>query len=279
VRIFSTIYTILHKPFPEQESSFGSLRINLGFSAFVIFFLYVFRPFGISSIESNAFLICAGFGLMTFLAAIIYELIIGKVLKLKGELEHWTFGKWIIYNLGAMLVISLANFLFARTLIFGFIDWILLPHMIYGTFMVGIIPMSVLGGLSVLIQEKKYQNIATTINQETTPIPDSPKVEGKSLFGIPINRIKYVRALQNYVTIGHVTEEGRFKIVTQRTTIKNIEETTLGTSVVKVHRSFLVNRNAVVSISGNAQGLLLHLGDCDRTVPVSRSYITSIRGK
>jgi DNA-binding LytR/AlgR family response regulator len=145
--------------------------------------------------------------------------------------------------------------------------------------MVGIIPITVLGGLSILIQEKKYKNIATTINQQTTHLTDSPKVDEKSLFGIPLNRIKYVRALQNYVTIGHVDEGGRFKIVTERTTIKNIEETTSGTSVVKVHRSFLVNRNAIVAISGNAQGLLLDLGDCDRTVPVSRSYVTSFKDK
>ncbi|MEQ9412227.1 MAG: LytTR family DNA-binding domain-containing protein, partial [Cyclobacteriaceae bacterium] len=223
--------------------------------------------------------ICAGFGLMTFLAAFIFEIIIGKVLKLKGELEQWTFGKWILYNLGAMLVISLANFLFARILIIGFIDWSLLPQMVYGTFMVGIIPITVLGGISILVQERKYQNIAKDINQHKTSVRGLKTNEDRTLFEIPLNRVKYIESLQNYVYIGHLDNDGQFKKITERATIKNIEEATSGSPVVKSHRSFLVNVNDIINISGNAQGLLLELSDCDRSIPVSRSYVDLFKSK
>ncbi len=279
MRFFNTVISILKKPFPEQESSFGLLKINLIISAFVVFFLYIFRPFGIALLESNTFLICAGFGLMTFLAAFFFDIIIGKVFKLKGELDQWTFGKWIIYNLGAVLVISLANFLFARILIIGFIDWSLLPQMVYGTFMVGIIPITVLGGISILIQERKYQSIAKGINQQKTPLQESNTNEDRTLFEIPLNRIKYIESLQNYVYIGHLDNDGQFKKITERATIKNIEEATSGSPVVKSHRSFLVNVNDIINISGNAQGLLLELSDCDRSIPVSRSYVDLFRSK
>lgn len=269
------ILDILKSPFPEQESNFGMLRINIIISVFVILFLFIFRPFGLSTLGSNAFLVCVGFGTMTFLASFLFEVVVGKLLKLKGELEHWTLGKWIVYNLGAMLVISIANFLFARLYIMGFIDWSLLPHMIYGTFMVGIIPITVLGGISVLIQEKKYQRIAKNINpQKASPSNDD---SGRLLFDIPLNRIKYVEALQNYVFIGHVDNNGEFKKLTERATIKKIEESTSGSTIVKAHRSFLVNRDAITDISGNAQGLVLQLSDSDRNVPVSRSYVASFR--
>jgi len=278
MNLLKGLIKILKKPFPEQESSFGEIRIVIIVSLFVTFFLYVFEPFGLATLESNKFLVCLGFGMMTFISAIIFEFVVGRLLRLKGELEKWTLGKWILYNIGVMLVISLANFLFARILFFGFIEWKLLPAMMYGTFMIGIIPISVIGGLSLLIQEKKYQGIAADINHHKKVEPDKREDE-RLLFGIPLSRIQYVEALQNYVYIGYTDAGGQFKKMTERATLKNILEEVTNSSIIKSHRSFLVNRDAIVSISGNAQGLLLQLSESDRTVPVSRSYVASFRAK
>ncbi|WP_205127829.1 hypothetical protein, partial [Okeania hirsuta] len=85
----------------------------------------------------------------------IYEFIVGRVLKLKGELGKWTLGKWMLNNLGIMFVISLVNFLYARWVFFGFIQWDLYPAMLYGTLMIGIIPITVLGAFIVWQQERK----------------------------------------------------------------------------------------------------------------------------
>ncbi|MEQ8424029.1 MAG: hypothetical protein RIA63_04915, partial [Cyclobacteriaceae bacterium] len=209
---------ILNKPFPEQESSFGLLKLITIISVFVTFVLYVFQPFGISTLESNKFFICLGFGSMTFIASVTFEFVVGRLLKLKSELEQWTFGKWILYNLGVILTISLANFLYARILLFGSIQWELLPDMMYGTFMIGIIPITVLGGLSIFIQEKKYQSIAAHLNQQKgTHSPGADSNEG-FLFEIPFGQIKYIESLQNYVSIGYVGSEGQFRKKMERAT-------------------------------------------------------------
>jgi hypothetical protein len=60
MKFLYSIIHVLNKPFPEQESAYGMLRISTIISAFVTFFLYIFQPFGISAIESNTFLICLG---------------------------------------------------------------------------------------------------------------------------------------------------------------------------------------------------------------------------
>lgn len=279
MKLLNAVYKILNKPFPEQESRFGLVKITAIISLFVTFFLYIFQPFGISTLKSDKFLICLGFGGMTFIAAVIFEFIVGRVFKLKGKLENWTFGKWILYNLGVMLTISLANFLFARILLFGFIEWALLPQMVYGTFMIGIIPITVLGGLSLGLQERKYMNIAENINQQKSGIPGETLKDNRSLFGIPINHIKYVEALQNYVYIAHIDSEGQFKKTTERATLKHILKESSGSSIIKAHRSFLVNEGAIISITGNAQGLLLELSNSDRKIPVSRSYVSVFRSK
>lgn len=273
--LLETIVKTLNKPFPE-DGRFGSIKNITVISVFVIFILYVFQPFGISTIESGKFLICLGFGSMTFMSSIIYEFIISQLFKLKGERGKWTFGKWILNNLAIMFFISLANFLYARILIIGYIEWELFPHMIYGTFMIGIIPIVVLGWLSLNKQEKKYQNIAEEINQQKVMNP-SRNSDEESIFDIPVSQIKFVEALQNYVQIGYFNFEGKFIKQTKRATLKQILNETQESSIVKCHRSFLVNRKAIISASGNAQGLLLQLSDCDTIIPVSRSYVSIFR--
>ena len=146
-----------------------------------------------------------------------------------------------------MLAISLANFIFARLLIFGFIQWNLLPAIMYSTFMIGIIPITVLGGLSILIQENKYQSIARHINQHNTTVKSPEKLKENFLFNIPVSRIRYVEALQNYVFIGYIDSEKQFKKLMERATLKSILEEISGSSIVKSHRSFLVNRDAIIS--------------------------------
>lgn len=275
--LLNQIIAFLNKPFPEQQSRFGTPKTALVISLFITFFLYIFKPFGLDTLGPNAFWICLGFGSMTFFTSIIYEYIVGQVLKLKGERDKWTFWKWVVSSLGLVLFISLANFLFARLVIFGYIDWRLFPAMMYGTFMVGLIPFLMLGSFSLLLAERKFQEIASEINQQekvqTTESPDNES----TIFGIPLSKIRYAEALQNYVKIGHIDYKGEFTTKTERSTLKQILEETKGANIVKCHRSFLVNRNAIISAGGNAQGLLLTLSDCDTLLPVSRSYIKEFR--
>ena len=279
MEILRNIIRHLNKPFPEQSSNFGEPKILAVLSLFVALFLFIFQPFGISTIESNKFLICLGFGAMTFLGTLIYEFIVGRVLNLKGELEKWTLGKWMLNNLGIMLVISLVNFLFARIVFFGFIQWNLFPAMMYGTFMIGIIPITVLGAFIVWQQERKYIGIA-----ENMPFPpvSSTTIHAKNegnLFQIPLSKIRYIQGLQNYVTLSYLDEEGRLKKKTERATLKQILDELAGSSIIRSHRSFLVNRSAILSARGNAQGLLLTLENCDREVPVSRTYVPLFRAE
>lgn len=116
--VFNNIKQLLGRPFPQEESIFDTIRIVAAISAFVVAFLYIFKPFGIHQLESGQFLICLGFGTVTFLASTIYEFAAVRVLKVKGGRAQFTFGKWILYVSGVMLFISLANFLFVRIALF-----------------------------------------------------------------------------------------------------------------------------------------------------------------
>lgn len=277
MEFLNRIRAILNKPFPEDESRFGAPKVILLVSLFVVFFLYVFKPFGISTLESNQFLICLGFGGATFVSTVVYEFIVGQLLRLKGEREQWTFGKWIVNNLGIMFAISLGNFLYARLVLFGYMDWSLFPQMIYATLMIGIIPVVALGAWSLMRQEKKYQDIAAQMNlteQDSSSFNNSVE---RSIFDIPLHQLKFVEALQNYVQLTFINAAGDLTTQTERATLKHLLSEMEGSPIVRCHRSFLVNREAITSIEGNAQGLLLTLTDCDQRVPVSRTYVDAFR--
>ncbi|WP_421948863.1 LytTR family DNA-binding domain-containing protein [Phaeodactylibacter xiamenensis] len=274
--IVPTIRQFLQKPFPETESWPKYFRNIALISLFVALFLYIFQPFGISTIESGKALTCLGFGLMTFAGALVFQLIYGFLSSLRHE-RQFTFGHWIVYMSGIMLTISLCNFLYARLLFFGDIRWEFFPSMIYGTFMVGFFPMVALGLLSLIRQEHKYLAIAKEINQEHPhPAPPGPQAT-EALFGIPTHNIRYIEALQNYVRIGYLDEANELREQTERATLKSILDQIDDKAIVRCHRSYLVNRTAVADAAGNAQGLMLTLADCPKTVPVSRSYVPVFR--
>ena len=257
MNFFYKIVRLLRKPFPEDDRSVY-YRNSVILGIFVTLFLYIFEPFGIDLLESNQFYICLGFGSMTILAATTYELI-------------------VYHNLMIVLLISLANFLFARLVFFGTVDWNLFPTMIYSTFMIGILPVTMLGAITLFTNEKKYQGIADEINRIKVPASGNAKHQKVSVFDIPTYRIKYIEALQNYAKIGYIDAQNDLKIQTERTTLKEILAKTEGSSIVRCHRSFLVNKDAIIDTKGNAQGLLLSLSDCDREIPVSRTLVPIFR--
>jgi len=281
--MLENIRRLLNKPYPMEESAMGVLKIITGISIFIAVFLYVFTPFDLNKVESGQLKICLGFGLMTFITSVVYEFTIVRWSNIKGESANFTFGKWIIYITGLLLCISLANFLYIRIFFFGYILWEFLPAMIKGTFMVGIFPTVALGVVALLRQEHKYQGIAKEINQKfdvdvQTKIDNNTDITNKQqIFGIPSTNIRYIESLQNYVKIGHLTTEGKWQEKTERATLKSILNDAIDANLVKCHRSFIVNRGAILSTSGNAQGLLLSLADCKKEIPVSRSFVASFR--
>lgn len=273
--IFNTVAKLFRKPFPQGENRLWYYRLLGIISLFIIVFLYVYTPFGMHRLKTNALLICFGFGVMTFLGATIYELVINQIRNLRKAHQPFTFGKWLLNYLGATFCISLANFIFARLVFFGYFEWSLFPIMLYGTIIIGIIPLIMIGGFAFLTEEKKNQNILTSINT----IEDHSSSIGKnqSLFEIPIHNIKYIEALQNYVKIAYINTDGQLKIKTERATLKEIQSKIKEGPVVKCHRSYLVNIDAIIRTIGNSQGLSLTLSDCDMIIPVSRTWVPLFR--
>lgn len=272
MKFFNRIRQILQKPYPEDESDAVFFRNAGMISLFVAAFLFIFRPFGLSTLQSGALQVCLGFGLVTFLTIVGYEFIIIRLFRSLEQRRQLTFGKWILDITAILLCISLANFLFIQS-VMSEVHWAYFPEMLYSTVAIGVFPVVLMGGISLARSERKYQVIAAEIKQRARRSFGNSPQKNLSVFNVQLPQIRYVEALQNYVKIGHLNAEGTLVELTERATLKSVLERLEGSSMVRCHRSFLVNEANIVDVSGNAQGLLLTLADCEKLIPVSRSYV------
>ena len=135
------------------------------------------------------------------------------------------------------------------------------------------IPVLLVMTFTLLRDERKYQTIAQTINQQKNDQQPTIFSSDLALYNIPIDQIRYIEALQNYITIVYLDKAGQLKKKTERATLKSMLAVTKESPIVRTHRSFLVNQQAITETSGNSQGLLLTLSDSDKKIPVSRSYV------
>ena len=270
------ILEFLQKPFPLEENKVQLFKIITAISIFVLVFLYLFKPFGLHTLEPKLMLYCVGFGLVSWIASIFYEFGVVPILKIKNEAGAFTFARWILYFCGAMLFISLANFVFIRLVYFGDIQWSLFPYMMRGVFAIGLFPIVLLGALALLKQEHKYSKIAAEVNQEQANKQAVELAADTVICEIPVDQIRYIEAMQNYVKIGHLSHDAQMSEKVVRESLKNILEIA-NHNLVRCHRSYLVNQDKVLSAAGNAQGLWLKLSDCEKEIPVSRSFVSVFR--
>lgn len=89
--------------------------------------------------------------------------------------------------------------------------------------------------------------------------------KGSSLVKLKLKEIVYIEALENYVTLN--TSDEKFTI---HFTMKAIENQLPAGVFVRVHRSFIINKNMIQTIKENSLDLIV--GDTIKSVPVGKSY-------
>ena len=263
-----SIRSLIFRPFPEASNLSTYIKTLFLIAIFVSLFLGLIRPFNMNDIEDSTWKYSLIFGAITFISGVGYELILRFIFKLKKEGDNYTFIKWMLQVIGLMIFISLFNYLYI-SLEFGMpLDGLL--YMMWATFLVGVFPTVFIGTISMLKSERSNSEIAATLNKKTNI--NQSTVNDSTIFDIAADKIWAIESLQNYVNI-YYWNGTTIEKKTERSTLKSCEEQIASTSLVRCHRSYIVNTSQIENISGNAQGLKLKLSDFETLIPVSRSYI------
>jgi hypothetical protein len=281
--------SIFNKPYPKESDAKKKFLTAFIFGNFVFLFLLLFQPFGIREwTVKNKALILAGFGAVTFVVVILNAFLIEQIIKNWFKEKNWKVWKEIIWSVWNILLIGTLNLLYAHWSTnfpltfqtFLFYQWM--------TLIVGIIPVTIITLWNYNRLHKKNLEAALALTKviNSEPVIQSAKHQQVILAGenakenieLDLHQLLYMEAADNYIQV--VWFNGSVQKKMLRNTLKNIEsQLTSQSFIFRCHRSYLVNLQKVISVSGNSQGYKLHLIGTDELVPVSRSLNEVIREK
>jgi DNA-binding LytR/AlgR family response regulator len=227
-------------------------------------------------------LVLAGFGVIAILLFCILRILIPWLFPKLFEPEKWNFSKEITLHFNFLVVNSVAFVFFAR-----YVGKIRISFL---TAIIIIIISMAAAAILLIINEFRHlksqipkqpnkENFvidadSTTENDVEIEFESENKSEYFSLF---VEQIILIKSANNYIEViyKHKDKISR-KLI--RNTLKNAEELfSKYPSLIRCHRSFIVNKNYIQKLIKGSEGLKLLLFDYPQEIHVSRQYALQIK--
>ena len=273
----------LLSPFPYSRGIVEELASSLKVCIIASLIFYVLKPFGLHQAANWLFI---EMGLIVFLSAGFNIGMSHLFLHRNIQEEKWTVWKEIIKSLLFLLVnsLTLIGFAYYRLAI----DWDseVVFKFISITMLLAIAPISVrVISLNNWLLKKQLLE-AQQLTDVITPIaPNSLHSEivlksniVKEEYRTDTAQLQFIEAEKNYITITDIQDQKIKTHLLRLSLIKAIPQIK-NENIVRCHRSFVVNLNAVTKVTGNSQGLKLLFHDELPAIPVSRTYSKQIKAK
>lgn len=272
-----------NRPYPLIEQTQTKLLVMLGFAIFIPTFLYIYQPFGINEIDPNyKLLYVIGIGVHVSLTLGVNYFVVPKLFPNIFVAEKWTIQKEIIYILSSFFLVTCSNYLYNITIGSG-----ISPHHSFIEFLgitvaVGIFPVMIMVFLVERnLSSKNTQKAAeyskllserTSEKEKKTEITITPETSKSSNLVIDYKDFVFATSDNNYSTI-YFQDQGKLDKQLLRLTFKNLEnQLTEFSNIIRCHKSYMVNKNYISEVKGNARSLMLKVDLYDEMIPVSRSF-------
>ena len=275
----------LSQRYPQQENSW---KLIISISLFIEIFIVIFQPFGLSELGSSyKYLLLSGYGLVTFIVLVFNLLLLPALFpKAFKDDEHWTVIKEILFLVWILFTVGLGNLLYSSWTM-GFLLTLhnTLIFQAY-TLAIGIIPITVLTLLKQnYLKRKNEENaglISSTLNVRKHEVKQGQQVNftsdnEKEGLMLDVCDILFVKSDGNYITVGYL-KNGKLSRALLRITMKNATELlTPFPFLFQCHRSWIVNMNNIVKVTGNSQGLRISIESYEEDIPVARNNTSIFR--
>jgi hypothetical protein len=285
------INNFFNKPYPFIFNKYSVLIPSL-----ITFILIIFlAPLGFSQIDFYERVLIA-IVISIIIAGSIHFGVIGfKKLypKIINE-DSWSLGKEFLLYISILSVIILSiSFVFIAVVMYQydainpfkmFLNVFLRTAKI--TFGVCIIPIAI----SILIEQKNYQKkqflkaqeLSENLKQEISKIKNEKLIgTERFLFKSDNNAIElqvkfediiFIKSDGNYIEV-HFKDKNKVSKKLIRNRIKNIESSLPLHTFFRCHNRYIINKNYITKVNGNAKGLNLEFKNSDEIINVSRSKI------
>ena len=263
------------KPFALLDSKKSRWQLILFCGVFGCLFLNIFEPFNISSWfgESNVslFIIITFFTLAGMAALVVTQFAIRPLFRIELTTRA-SFFFWLLFEFFLLsVVMHLANHVITKHSLSDMTEYFeTLKH----TLLVVMLPYSV-AILLLYIQEQLQvvEELTLKINRpatvETVNISDE---NGKVVLSLAPKSILYFKSEDNY-TLLYYKVDNQLKKELIRTTLKKLEQELGHPNFIRIHRSYMINSQNLISASKAARGYQVNMGlASESALPVSATY-------
>jgi hypothetical protein len=285
--------SVLNTPYPKS-TVLKFTKFLAGISIMIAFILIVLQPFGTASFSHPfKYEILAGYGIVIYVSGSLFFSFIDHFLS-DAIKDKWTVG----YEIGLLF----CTILISQTSCYFYWVWLFgtgISIMAFLNFLIIATSVSILPvGFYLLYIYQKYRDVhhARSIKDELTDtekqkdghIEDdilSPNADhgtikitgtGKSeKYQFYSRTLIMIVAEDNYVIV-HSLENQKLKKWMIRATMNEVENQ-LNQSFIRIHRSYIINKNYIEDITGNVTNTRIKLKDIDIELPVSRAKVGEIR--
>lgn len=277
---------IFTQKYPAPRPVLKSLIVAVLTGVFITLFLLYFEPFNFHlNTDGKKWFHMLFFGSITTFVLLFFLYVFPLLLPNLFSDKNWNLGYQMIFFMLVLIVIAIFNNLYSsyvNSIPFGWDSyWLILSR----TTVLGVFPIALIIFCDYHLKLKSHLNLANNIqknkkeflkdSKETThQISTDLKNETFSFSEYDFN---YAIADGNYTVI-YFSDKNTLKKVTYRVTLSTFEtQLKKASSLIRCHRSYMVNLKKVKNMSGNAQGLRLELINQSETIPVSRNYIPIVK--
>ncbi|HRW95326.1 MAG TPA: LytTR family DNA-binding domain-containing protein [Bacteroidales bacterium] len=276
--------SILRRKIPPFIYKRSNLTLLVVFtSVFALFFINIYKPFESPQwypITQFEYFLYSSLIILTGVLVVVISRIIMFYYTKKRTLTYWEYIIWVI---GEIFFMSLFYTLYSYTLDEARDFMEVYRSSVINTSLILLLPYIItLLFLSWKENSHRVKLLEKALEQgEANPqlsvgILTFYDEKGELLLSIKKDSLLYLEAADNYVSVWYLSKNGVTKYLI-RNTLRQMEERFEHTSVVRCHRSFMVNLDQVKIAKRTRNGIVLDLGtDKVPDIPVSRTYAERI---
>jgi len=280
------VSNFLQRPYPFIEST--PIRLSLSFVIGLVVFLLLntYRPFGIEQIPSDQTAFVAGFGLIAMLALMVSLFTFPFFIKI----ENWTVKSEIQFHLFNWLLTSIWAYAYNTTIGFNISPQHSLFDFIFIVAAIYFVPLMVMIFITEKYFQQRNQQEALLLNHhlestnkeksnESDILTITPETSSSSPLKINLADFIYAASDNNYVMLHFLNSENVLDKQLLRLSLKKLEtQVCLYNDLCRCHKSYIVNRQSIEEVEGNARSLYIKTKHSDFKIPVSRSFDRSLLG-
>jgi len=256
------------------------VRLILFTALFALVFINIYSPFGVEkwySVTDLTLFFYSSLVTLTGVLIVVISRIVMYYFCRRQLIVIWQYLVWIFFEI---MLMALFYAIFEKFILNDAREF---PDLVKvsarNTALVLLLPYSILW-LYFSWRDKKEQieRLAEIRNTPENSRDLIPFYDEKNVlkFSVKKDSLLYLEATENYVNICYLNNGKESKYLL-RSTMKRMEEAFTGSSIIRTHRSFMVNFEMVKVIRKESDGLKLGLDNpAIIDIPVSKSYAENV---